>query len=259
MGTYKLLAWNLHMMTNEIPVKNFVLDRLLNNDDAVDIIVLVEYKRDSTFEEKLKSDNYAVFCNNAIKGTNEILIAIKKDIIKIDTETNSNDELIIKSGQCMPNFLHVSFKDVNGRAVSVVGVRFLSPTPSGGAITESEPLNRYLDTINGSWICCGDFNILDTKIKEYFPDYDCSIVEGKGFKNSSFIFTDFRTKKIKQFGKLDHFIYKNIEKINSVSYSWDFLCKDTAYPDVEDVVIGNRWDIPAGIPDHAILKVDILL
>lgn len=42
--TMKLIEWNIHKMTNDIPVQQFVIDALVKTD--ADIICLVEYLTD---------------------------------------------------------------------------------------------------------------------------------------------------------------------------------------------------------------------
>lgn len=258
---YELIEWNLHKMTNEINVQEYVHNRILD-EKKYDIIVLVEYKKDSKLEQLLGID-YFISSNESVNGSNEILIAIKKSRVKENTIPKSSDELLIKSGQYMPDFLHVSFTDINENEISVVGVRFVSPAPSGdpmllgGAKRESDPLNKYLSSINHNLICCGDFNILDFKMKDYFPDYYREVIKGKGLDNASIIFTNKKSYEISDFGKVDHILCKKKEEIVEASYSWDFLEDDLVYPKRENINIGELWKIPIAYPDHAILNAKI--
>lgn len=48
----KLAEWNIHKMTNDILVKQFVIDKLI--DVEADVICLIEYLRDTGIEENLK-------------------------------------------------------------------------------------------------------------------------------------------------------------------------------------------------------------
>lgn len=77
----KVAEWNIHMMSQV--VKNFpsiIYDTLEIKNYYYDIIVLVEYKRNLEFEEKLQNMGYRVFTNSPLEG-NEILIAIKNELI----------------------------------------------------------------------------------------------------------------------------------------------------------------------------------
>ena len=72
----KLAEWNIHKMTNDILVKQFVIDKLIDVD--ADVICLIEYLRDTGIEENLK-EKYWFEESNTISG-NKVFIAVKKEL-----------------------------------------------------------------------------------------------------------------------------------------------------------------------------------
>ena len=70
----KLAEWNIHKMTNDILVKQFVIDKLIDVD--ADVICLIEYLRDTGIEENIK-EKYWCEENNTISG-NKVLNERKK-------------------------------------------------------------------------------------------------------------------------------------------------------------------------------------
>ena len=64
----KVAEWNIHMMSRV--VKNFpsiIYDTLEIKNYFYDIIVLIEYKQNLEFEEKLHNNGYRVFTNSPLK------------------------------------------------------------------------------------------------------------------------------------------------------------------------------------------------
>ena len=143
----KLIEWNIHKMTNDIPVQQFVVDALVKMD--ADIICLVEYLTDKGIVAALERD-YWLEESNSISG-NKVFIAVKKKIASCGIVTVKKDEIV----GCY-NFLHIDFINNEGEKLSIIGVRMLSPI---NAKKQTPPLVEYIKRLENTYICVGDFNI----------------------------------------------------------------------------------------------------
>ena len=61
----KIIEWNIHKMTNDILVKKYVVDVILETN--ADIIVLTEYMTDSLIEKPLSDSSYVYVNKNTKK------------------------------------------------------------------------------------------------------------------------------------------------------------------------------------------------
>lgn len=276
----KVAEWNIHMMSRV--VKNFpsiIYDTLEIENYFYDIIVLVEYKQNLEFEEKLHNNGYRVFTNSPLKK-NEVLIAIKKELIMEVVEVNKN--LPLNVGDIHPNFLHVKFKRKDGKIFSVIGMRYLFRVDYH---LHMEAIKRYLANADGDIILVGDFNAISKNIEKflpvnfhtYQPIHDRSLYYTENFINNySYFFTeDDKTKNsekesletesekyiIKGMNKLD-FCISNIKDIKNLSYDWNFInhCDGDVYSEKATIERNvTKWNIPVGYPDHALFTfvVDI--
>lgn len=248
----KVAEWNIHMMSRV--VKNFpsiIYDTLEIKNYFYDIIVLIEYKQNLEFEEKLHNNGYRVFTNSPLKK-NEVLIAIKKELIMEVVEVNKN--LPLNVGEIHPNFLHVKFKRKDGKIFSVIGIRNLFRVDYH---LHMEAIKRYLAKIaDEDIIVVGDFNAVSRKIENFLPAnfhtyqpiHNRSLYYTENFINnySYFFSEDDKTKNsekesretesekyiIKGMNKLD-FCISNIKDIKNLSYDWNFInhCDGDVYPE----------------------------
>lgn len=241
----KIIEWNLHKMTNSIEVEDFVKDSIIKENP--DIICLVEYLTDEKIETALENE-YWICESNTISG-NKIFIGVKKSLAKKGIEVIVKNEV----EDCY-NFLHVDFEKKNGQTFSVIGVRMLSPID---ASIQTKPLLKYLKQINNSFICTGDFNILDKRMERWFPEIKVSEITSSELSRYSYIYTD-SDKLINGLGSIDHILHSDDISSNS-KYNWDFLSLDNHYPDIKEIKCGNRWSIEPGYPDHAMLISEIKL
>ena len=154
----KLAEWNIHKMTNDILVKQFVIDKLIDVD--ADVICLLEYLRDTGIEENLK-EKYWFEESNTISG-NKVFIAVKKELAPGGIKVKNKNEVI----GCY-NFLHIEFLMQNGEPLSVIGVRMLSPID---ASKQTPSLQKYISGLSTSFLCTGDFNIKDYRMDKWFPN-----------------------------------------------------------------------------------------
>lgn len=242
----KLLEWNIHKMTNNILVKPFVFNRILEQE--ADIICLVEYIDDIGIKNKLSAEYWI---RESIAGSgNQILIAISKKIAPNGIELIRNTE-----EEVCYNFLHVSFVNIYNKKFSVIGVRMLSPID---AYKQTPPLNEYLSQIKESFICMGDFNIKRNRLSHWFPKCNMENLKynTKEINNSSIVYVEKYTKVIKGFGDVDHVLGSDDLKITS-EYNWEFIEDDEMYLQKSYIRVGEVWDIKPAYPDHAMVITEI--
>lgn len=242
----KLLEWNIHKMTNNVLVKPFVYNRILEQE--ADIICLVEYIDDIGIKNKLSGEYW--IRESIARSGNQILIAISKKIAPNGIELIRATE----EASCY-NFLHISFTNSYNKKFSVIGVRMLSPI---NASSQTKPLNIYLSQLKESFICAGDFNIKRNRMSHWFPK--CNIGNLKyntqEIDSSSIVYVERNTKVINGFGEVDHVLGSDDLHIKS-EYKWDFIEDDKEYPQKSNIRIGGLWDIKPAYPDHAMMITEI--
>ena len=260
----KVAEWNIHMMTNEVEKFPYIIEKTLEiKNYFYDIIVLVEYKQNLKFEKKLQNIGYRVFTNSPLKKKNEVLIAIKEDLINEVVEVNKNIPLNV--GEIHPNFLHVKFKRKDGKIFNIIGIRNLYGEDYR---LQMEAIKRYLAKIvDEDIIVVGDFNVISSNIEKFLPAnfrtyqpiHNRSFYNTENFINNySYIFTEGDKHIIKSMNKLDYCISN--KGITNLSYSWDFINHCNVYPEKSTIERNvTKWNIPVGYPDHALFTfvVDI--
>ena len=258
----KVAEWNIHMMTNEVEKFPYIIEKTLEiKNYFYDIIVLVEYKQNLKFEKKLQNIGYRVFTNSPLKKKNEVLIAIKEDLINEVVEVNKNIPLNV--GEIKPDFLHVKIKR-KGKIFSVIGMRNLLDYH-----LHMEAIKRYLAKIvDEDIIVVGDFNVISSNIEKFLPAnfrtyqpiHNRSLYNTENFINNySYFFTEKDKHIIKGMNSLD-FCISNMEGITNLSYSWNFIKHCEKYPEKSTIERNaTKWNIPVGYPDHALFTfvVDI--
>lgn len=241
----KLAVWNIHKMTNNIQVGQFVIDTLKNTD--ADIICLTEYLTDKGITENL-SDKYWFAESNTSSG-NKVFIAVKKELASDGIRAiNRNEE-----SDCY-NFLHVEFSMQNGEPLSVIGTRMLSPID---APKQTPPLKRYLSKLSTSFLCAGDFNIWHHRMEKWFPGIpiEKTVKTDCPLSDSSMIYT--LDSKVTGYGAVDHVLHSDNINVKS-EYNWDFLSCDKTYPSVDKIIHDKPvWNIPPAYPDHALMLSEI--
>ena len=256
----KVAEWNIHMMANVVEKFPYIIEETLEiKNYFYDIIVLVEYKQNIEFEKKLHNNGYRVFTNSPLKK-NEVLIAIKNELIMEVVEVNKNIPLNV--GEIKPDFLHVKIKR-KGKIFSVIGMRNLLDYH-----LHMEAIKRYLAKIvDEDIIVVGDFNVISSNIEKFLPAnfrtyqpiHNRSFYNTENFINNySYIFTEGDKHIIKSMNKLDYCISN--KGITNLSYSWDFINHCNVYPEKSTIERNaTKWNIPVGYPDHALFTfvVDI--
>lgn len=261
----KVAQWNIHMMTNEVEKFPYIIEKTLEiKKYFYDIIVLVEYKQNLEFEEKLHNNGYRVFTNSPLKK-NEVLIAIKEELIMEVVEVNKN--LPLNVGEIHPNFLHVKFKRKDGKIFNIIGIRNIAKVDFH---LQMKAIKRYLANADGDIILVGDFNAVSSNIEVeeflpktfhiYQPIHNRSLYNTENYINNySYFFTDKDKHIINGMNALD-FCISNMKGITNLSYSWNFIEHCDKYPEKAAIERNvTKWNIPVGYPDHALFTfvVDI--
>lgn len=242
----KLAEWNIHKMTNDISVKQFVIDKLIDVD--ADVICLVEYLSDTGIEENLE-EKYWFEESNTFSG-NKVFIAVKKELAPDGIKVKNKNEVI----GCY-NFLHIEFLMQNGEPLSVIGVRMLSPID---ASKQTPSLQKYISSLSTPFLCTGDFNIRDFRMAKWFPGIPTEKMINTGcvLSDSSIIYTNRYNRKVSGFGAVDHVLHSDNINVES-EYDWKFLSCDSIYPCINEIAIGTTWNIPLSYPDHALMISNI--
>lgn len=246
-NNYTLITWNVHKMRISANVPEFVIQRI--SRDHTDIICITEYKYDSGIIHDLEK-NYWWAESEVINGQNGIFLAVRKDIVLSEPEVIRNTCEYDKY-----NFFHIRVVNKESKVINIIGVRFLSPM---NASEQTPPLLEYLQQIQESYICTGDFNIKGSRMNKWFPGIKMEKrLKGDNFLNDySIVYTKRRTFVINGYGDVDHVLLSH-DFSAMAEYDWDFLKEDEAYPEFSEVKTGNKWKIPVCYPDHAILKANI--
>ncbi|MDT8716064.1 endonuclease/exonuclease/phosphatase family protein [Clostridium sp. 19966] len=260
----RLLEWNIHLMAKKIDSIACIVIEQIREINA-DINVIIEYKKNESFENEVRSLGYTVCTNGLIDGQNEILVAIKTNIIMDKAEPFILTNIPIENDEICPNFIHVFFYEKCGVPVSIIGVRKIDEITIEKQI---RPLNRYLVSIknnnpNQVIIATGDYNATNDTLSQYIeksfcvktPKHNKSLYGTDDYINNySYFFINKYTKIIEGMNSIDHFICSNNIRIDDMKYSWSFIKKSEGYPCYDDIEKNKTvWNISRGFPDHAIL------
>jgi len=270
-----ILEWNIHSMRMRGIYPDFIVNSIKHS--GAKIIILVEYKENTTFEGQLEELGYKVFTNGPIEGHNEILVGLKKDLILKNTTPLVLTELPIKIGEHKLNFLHVNFYNKSNKQISILGIRTRDIC---GKSKQLNPLHRYLVALenknrNLAIIVGGDFNARSRYMENMFsrefsvitPEHNKALYgTPEHINNYSCFVTDKKDKSNKIQGKvdIDHFLCNNNVAIENAEYSWSFTNSKNVdvYPKeimTEVEITDVQWNIPVRYPDHAILTALIKL
>lgn len=253
----KLIEWNINKRSKNVPCKEYVRKRILEQD--ADIICLTEYLNDESIQNSL-TDKYWIKESKCSQG-NQVLLAVKKSFVKEKpTLIRKNDE-----PGCY-NFLHLWVKSNLG-TFSVVGIRMLTGIGKNAmnAAIQTPPLNDYLknnkNNLEEPFICVGDFNIIEHRMRHWFPCCKIHKIQTSSnlkLEEASYLFTN-DNKEHKNFDNavaLDHVISDKSFEVTT-RYNWDFLQDDEIYPTIEELKNGHKWNISPGYPDHGMLISEI--
>lgn len=268
----KIYEWNIGMAST-IPsnqgynLKGWIIDEIIK--DEPDCIVLTEFvvsRGIEYFFDMLEKNNYHWFISSTTK-TNGILIALKETSFdfketfeyKLPMPTVCGKEIL--SGINLPDFLEVCVNWQN-EPLSIIGIRInvdiiesdSKTNKKAFKISQFKALDSFLSKKHNV-LCIGDFNaywgntwettnnmLLDTKDAGYTlhtPNYDkdgFSYVQPDGVKT-----------------QLDHLITNITGRKITPRYDWSFINTLRYKPGIKK----ESPNKPSGLPDHAILKVEI--
>lgn len=245
----KLIEWNINKRSNNIQSRPFVATRLM--EQKADVICLVEYIHDVGLIAAMEEEYWLE--ESIISSGNQVLIAVSKKYAPFGIEVVRNEE----EQQCF-NLLHVRFNNISGNEFSIIGIRML--TGEGkyaiNARKQTPPLNRYLSAVKDPFVCVGDFNIREQRMKYWFPEYRIGSIRRKKneLSSTSFIFSGINWNK--RCGILDH-VLLHPKFSAEIEYYWDFIRDDTIYPQEKQLKEGASWCVRPGYPDHAMMICDI--
>lgn len=262
MNAIKLLGWNINQRSGvrNSKIEQEVVEEIIRQ--SPDVCVLTEYvkaQNHNTFVERLVNEGYCVlFDPRYMKGTNEVFIACKKDLL-----TNDEPKVItFPVDENNPNFLCAVLKFQDG-LLNIIGFRIkirscrsnqegLNADYKARRI-QFDNLKSYIENIQGATIVIGDFN------NSYFSDGDnINSYHGKARHYYNYPLIKEETESIgfslhtpngHSCGKnlkLDHILSKGCE-VSNLNYDWTF----TANPLYCHSTIGH--------PDHAILLAKIII
>lgn len=122
------------------------------------------------------------------------------------------------------------------------------------AEVQTYPLNNYLKQVKEPFICTGDFNIKGYRMNYWFPKYTIENIKStdEEIDCNSIIYTEKNTKKISDFGDVDHILLSNNFEATA-EYNWEFINDHAIYPEKLKIKRGEVWDICPPFPDHAMM------
>lgn len=255
------LPWN-----NNYEIKKWVVDEILK--DSPMCVVLTEFvvsKGWDYLQSELERKEYIWFVTSTTAG-NGILIAISKksgfDYSDICNYNPSgyvfNNEILL--GTDVPDFYEIRVKN-NGTLFSIIGVRIRNDvygTNTNYKQKQFTVLDSYLCSLKHHVICIGDFNaywpgIWKSNNNHTLPKTSRSYTLHTPPYNAIDGFSYVKSDGSKL--QLDHLI-TNIEFNRvDVSYEWDFVNSMNGYAHLSKSDYKNI----IGIPDHAILKVNMFM
>ena len=264
----RIYEWNIGMAAT-IPsnhgynLKSCVIEEIIKGQP--DVIVLTEFvvsRGIDYYFEVLEKNNYHWFISSSTKQ-NGILIALKESEFGFDDTFNYrissiNNSEILKC-DFSPDFYEIQVK-YRRRKLSIIGVRIrkdLSNNDSNYSKLQFKAIDTYLSSLsslNHDVICIGDFNAYwgqtwntteNNTLHKTAKDYIlCTPPSPQWY---SYVMPN--GKKV----QLDHLV-TNLKNIDMrAEYDWSFMntlrYKNSIHAESKKKI--------SGLPDHAILKVEI--
>ena len=280
MSTLKLMSWNINGRSRSYHnyiFPSFIIDEIMNPDINADIIILTEFLRGHNWpsvSRQLAKKYWRFTYPNKINKQNEILIALRKDIIGLDYDSIKITIDMNTTIQDKPNFFQIESL-FNGSSLFIIGVR-IKDTKNHNQ--EFQALNDHLNSLpdTSKIICSGDFNEWPSHVKQKLKNMQISSPRFNDnhsdtnpmYKNPSR--WSYVTGSSQSPGKavIDLIATKNVTVIRESSdststnsnykmlanYIWNFVTPDNGYENLkpEDYKshLTNR-------PDHAIMTAFI--
>ncbi len=261
----KIYEWNIGMAAtipsnNGYSLKRWIIDEIIK--DKPDGIVLTEFVVSigiDYFFEVLEKNNYHWFISSSTKQ-NGILIALKASTFKFintfDYKVNGINNNEILKGDSLPDFYEIQV-EYCGQKLSIIGVRIrkdLSYSNPKYCEFQFETLDSYLSSLNHDVICIGDFNVYwgsnwNPKRNYMLPKIAGNYSLHTPLYPEQYSYVMPNGKKV----QLDHLITNINKKSIKIEYYWNFI--NTVRYKI-GIQAESKKKI-CGLPDHAILKVEI--
>lgn len=253
-------CWNINQRAgvgalNIIP--NLVFEELMKRN--LDVIILTEFYESLNSQElllNLVNSNYTVKTSGYFTNSNQILIAVKNDLV-----TSDIDVYCFSNIDPLPNLLHLRMNDINiiGTRIKIGGYSRYQDVVNQDFMDRRKQLNKLIDyasNLEGQILVMGDFNNgkhndfdIDKTYKDVAREYFNYYLMKEDFETNNFlVHTPNESYSWKGNSnnqcKLDHIITKNIFEVSNLKYDWEFI---------------NNLDYKeqVGYPDHAILTATI--
>ena len=273
-----IMEWNIHQQGRQSDViPMFILDYITNED----VVILLEVNANSVnineFIDSLGGKGFNIYMTNyeSCGYANDILIAVNSNIQVNNTNYfRAYDEWKDKNSDIIPENLFLDIQ-INNKNYVIAGIRIKELRGNyEKRKKQMETLIKWTDNIESPIILIGDFNNLreNTKVTEWNIHVLDRMITGKFVretpKNAYSWGVSYCVAKNKYDGYIreDHLLRSvSLDICNKIitNYFWDYLLEDdiNCKCEIKDVDIYGQQDveIPVGIPDHAIFRVQIKL
>lgn len=266
----KIYEWNIGMAAT-IPsnrgynLNGWIIDEIIK--DEPDCIILTEFvvsRGIEYFLSELEIKKYHWFISSSTK-MNGILVALKESTFdysdtfnyKVSPNTINNNEILV--GADMPDFYEIRVKCYDA-LLSIIGVRIrkdiygINPNYTHNQFAL---LDDYLSSLTHNVICVGDFNAYwagkwKTPKNTTLPKTAVNFSLHTPLYNVGDWYSYVQPNG--QGTQLDHLITNIKRKTINVIYDWSFINVSRYGISIN----ANSANKPTGLPDHAILKVDMI-
>lgn len=261
MNTLNIGCWNINQRagSRNTLIPTLVFEELMSR--KLDILILTEFFETSNSKElisNLNNANYTVRMSEYEVNSNQILVAIKNELINTDIDVHC-----FNNNVNLPNLLHLRINDFNiiGTRIKIGGYSSNQDIVNQDFMDRRNQLNKLIDyasNLEGQILILGDFNNgkhnendIDKTYKGVAREYFNYYLMKEDFETNNFIMnTPDKSYSWKSSPKnqcrLDHIITKNVSEIKNVVYDWSFINS-------------SEYKLKVGYPDHAILTATLEL
>lgn len=264
MKQYEVLTWNINQRSGHGFDGNHSFAFEIAAKENKDIVVFTEICKKGNFQEKLEEcfPNYNFVSTDNESGQNDILMGIRKGI-----EIKSVKALYSAKENDNPNYLQLLLSDGEHEWVQI-GVRIrVCRADDMFYFKQMDIINNMLGQIPEiiPVYASGDWNAYASSVEKnisqkhsvYSPVHRKEYYyTNKFIDNYSFLFS--KDGRIVHKGCLDHSIANSGIVVGEAVYKWDFIEESPIYPSRNELLQDDvNWNIPVGMPDHAMLLTSI--
>lgn len=252
-------CWNINQRagSQNTNIPALVFEELMKRN--LDIIVLTEFYESDNYQDLILSlinEHYSVRTSKYDINSNQILIAVKNELISSEIHINYFDNV-----DTLPNLLHLKINDMNiiGTRIKIGGYSKTQNKINKDFIDRRNQLKKLIDftsKLEGCTLILGDFNNgkhseydIDKTYKGVAREYYNYYLMKKDFESKNFIVhTPNESYSWKgnsnTYCKLDHIITNAVSEVSDLKYDWGFINN-------------SDYKEQVGYPDHAILSASI--